>query len=105
MLKTIYAKKINGVNCVIELLDVEKDANMDTVIIGYTIGDLGGLQHGNDLLKYICALETECFEILKECSQNAICFVNDLARNGLIDKKTYCKICNGEEKTFDLITS
>ena len=30
MLKTIYAKKINGVNCAIELLSVEKGANMDT---------------------------------------------------------------------------
>ena len=79
MAKTIYKKVLNNnVKCSIELLDTGKCNKSDNEVFGYSIGDIGGLAYGDDLLKYIVALETEDFTDLKQCSHNAICFINDL---------------------------
>ena len=104
MAKTIYKKVLNNnIKCSIELLDTEK-CKSDNEVFGYSIGDIGGLAYGN-LLKYIVALETEDFTSLKQCSHNAICFINDLVRVGILDKETYCKIYENEEERYDLLTS
>lgn len=95
----IYKKVLNNTECNIELL------KSDNEVFSYSIGDIGGLAHGDDLLKYIVALETEDFTGLKQCSHNAICFINDLVRVGILDKKTYCKIYENEEERYDLLTS
>ena len=105
MAKIIYEKILNDIKCSIELLDIEKNDNADNIIFGYSIGSTGGLAHGNDLLKYIVALETENYLPLKNCSNHAICFINDLVREGLLDKKTYCKMYKDGTKTYDFLTS
>ena len=105
MAKTIYKKVLNNnIKCSIELLDTEKGKSNNEVF-SYSIGDIGGLAYGDDLLKYIVALETEDFTDLKQCSHNAICFINDLVRVGILDKETYCKIYENEEERYNLLTS
>ena len=94
----IYKKVLNNTECHIELLKSDE-------VFSYSIGDIGGLAHGDDLLKYIVALETEDFTILKQCSHNAICFINDLVRIGILDKETYCKIYENEEERYNLLTT
>lgn len=103
--KIIYETILNNVKCSIELLDIEKGYESNDEIFSYSIGSISGLAYGNDLLKYIVALETGYFISLKKCSNNAICFINDLVRAGILDKKTYCKIYENEEKTYDFLTS
>ena len=106
MAKTIYKKVLNNnIKCSIELLDTGKCNKSDNEVFGYSIGDIGGLAYGDDLLKYIVALETEDFTDLKQCSHNAICFINDLVRVGILDKKTYCKIYENEEERYNLLAS
>lgn len=104
MAKTIYKKILNNIECSISLLDTGK-CKSDNEVFGYSIGDIGGLAYGNDLLNYIIALETEDFISLKQCSHNAICFINDLVRIGILDKETYCKIYENEEERYDFLTS
>lgn len=105
MAKIIYKAVLNNIECSIELLDIEKGDKSDNTIFSYSIGSIGGLAHGDDLLKYIVALETGYFIGLKNCSHNPICFINDLVRAGILTKETYCRIYEGEEKTYDFLTS
>lgn len=104
MNKIIYETVLNNIKCSIELLDIEGYESNNTVF-GYSIGSMTGLAHGNDLLRYITALETEYFINLKKCSNHAISFINDLVRAGILDKETYCKIYEDGEQRYNFLTS
>ena len=101
--KTIYEKEVNGVHCSIELLYGVDYTDYDEDVLGYTIGEQQGLLYGKDLALYIASLESGYFVKLSKATRNAIAFVNDLVREGIIGKETYCKIYNGKEETYDFI--
>lgn len=104
MAKVIYQNQVNGVYCSIELLNGVDSTDYDEDVLGYTIGDYEGLLQGSDLAIYICALETGYFKKLSKASYHKLAFVNDLVREGIIGKETYCTIYEGEEETYEFLT-
>lgn len=104
MAKVIYETKCNGVYCSIELLYGVDETDLDEDVLGYTIGSQQGLISGNDLAIIICALETGYFVKLAKAGYHKLAFVNDLVREGVICKETYCTIYEGKEETYDFLT-
>lgn len=102
--KTIYEKEVNGVHCSIELLYGVDYTDYDEDVLGYTIGEHQGLLDGKDLAIYIASLESGYFIKLSKASYNKLAFVNDLVREGIIGKETYCAIYEGKEDQFDFIS-
>ena len=104
MAKVIYETECNGVYCSIELLNGVDETDFDEDVLGYTIGEQQGLLDGKDLAICIASLETGYFKKMSKASYYKLAFVNDLVREGIIGKETYCAIYEGKEDTFDFLT-
>ena len=105
MSKVIYETTVNGVYCSIELLYGVDETDYDENVLGYTIGGQQGLISGNDLAIIICSLETGYFVKLTKASYHKLAFVNDLVREGVISKETYCTIYEDGEERYDFISN
>ena len=78
MSKTLYETKKNGVYISFEALDVDYIPEKGATVVGFTIGDRGGLISTKTIGFAIVALETGHFDVLKGIDSNLSAFRNDL---------------------------
>ena len=103
MSKTLYETKKNGVYISFEALDVDYIPEKGATVVGFTIGDRGGLISTKTIGFAIVALETGHFGVLKGIDSNLSAFRNDLVRENAISCDEYVA-SGGEKEDYDFLT-
>lgn len=104
MSEVIYETQKNGVYISFEALDVDNINETNTTVVGFTVGNRGGLI-STDVVGYcLVAIETGHWEVLSQKDQNLSAFRNDLVRENAISCDEYIA-SGGEKETYDFLTS
>lgn len=103
MKEILYETMKNGVYISFEALDVEHINEENTTVVGFTIGNRGGLISTSTIGYCLVALTTGHWEILKNRDANLSAFRNDLVRENAINCDEYIA-SGGDKETYEFLT-